>query len=692
MARTSYTYQPPKSVSSFWLDQSEFETPQLAGSSVDVIKLSAYKRAISNFVRIVTGRTDIPVLYSSGRSSYTDGNQVVISANLEDENFDPTVGLALHEGSHVLLSDFSILKTLMDPSTSNVIDLLLQFEKSLGIESRPVAQIAESIKDIINVIEDRRIDRFVYDAAPGYRGYYQSMYDNYFNSDKITQVLMLNLKNKPTWDNYMFHIINFTNSRRKLDALPGLNIIWDLIDIPNINRLENTNDSIAVAIEVYKIITANVQYATPNQQSLPKAGGTGESFVPTNSAEPGADDAETVSDPNLDGGVPSMEDAADGDASDSDNDIPDDMPDDDTPDQTESIVDEQLTPKEKKLLEHADKAFQKQKNLLSGNIKKRKLTNADTTRVEAAASAGMDYEVLTINGKRINCAVAYGTSNEMYKSGLLGSHFVNPIKARARIVNSKSDYIQQGIVLGTILGKRLKTRDEERSLKTTRLVSGKIDRRLISELGFGSDRVFATTLHNAVKPAMIHISLDASGSMAGDEWRSAMKTAVAIAKAASMIQSLDCVISIRGTMHEPASPLMWTVYDSRKESFAAIKDKLYGVQASGSTPEGLCFEAIMKQLITDAAGKDAYFINICDGAPTYEQRHLKFSYTGKMALDHTRKQVERLRKENIKVLSYFVGNYGYSEFLYMYGKDARNINLENLNSLAVTLNELFERK
>ena len=45
-------------------------------------------------------------------SSYTDGKKVTISAKLDDKLFDSTVGLALHEGSHILLSDFDFVKQL----------------------------------------------------------------------------------------------------------------------------------------------------------------------------------------------------------------------------------------------------------------------------------------------------------------------------------------------------------------------------------------------------------------------------------------------------------------------------------------------------------------------------------------------------------------------------------------------------
>ena len=50
-----------------------------------------------------------------------------------------------------------------------------------------------------------------------------------------------------------------------------------------------------------------------------------------------------------------------------------------------------------------------------------------------------------------------------------------------------------------------------------------------------------------------------------------------------------------------------------------------------------------------------------------------------------------MRKEGIKVISYFIGNksYGGEEFQRMYGKDSHFINTNNLVTLAKTMNNKF---
>ena len=84
----------------------------LANLKTDLVALAGYRRAISNFVTIVTGESDIKVNFNSNDQSYTDGKTVTIGARLDDKLFDPSVGLALHEGSHIKLSDFDFLKNL----------------------------------------------------------------------------------------------------------------------------------------------------------------------------------------------------------------------------------------------------------------------------------------------------------------------------------------------------------------------------------------------------------------------------------------------------------------------------------------------------------------------------------------------------------------------------------------------------
>jgi len=171
-----------KNYSSFWMDDrwdsyAKFEGLGHAARSgtdtVKLIKLSNYRRAITNFVKIVT-KQDIPV-YWAGSQSFTDGKSITLSTDIKDQNFDVTVGLALHEASHIILTDFTSLSKLQRGLYSSV----------AALEAKTGTDHSMLIKDLLNWVEDRRIDNYIFTTSPGYKAYYHKLYDYYWNSKDI---------------------------------------------------------------------------------------------------------------------------------------------------------------------------------------------------------------------------------------------------------------------------------------------------------------------------------------------------------------------------------------------------------------------------------------------------------------------------------------------------------------------------
>ena len=114
----------------------------------------------------------------------------------------------------------------------------------------------------------------------------------------------------------------------------------------------------------------------------------------------------------------------------------------------------------------------------------------------------------------------------------------------------------------------------------------------------------------------------------------------------------------------------------------------------GTTPEGLCFEAIQKVIADGGNGVDSYFINFSDGAPYFTNKTIE--YYGDSAVKHTKKQIDNMRSRGIKILSYFItGEGGFrgrddsSNFKTMYGKDAESINTNQITQLAKSINTKF---
>ena len=136
-------------------------------------------------------------------------------------------------------------------------------------------------------------------------------------------------------------------------------------------------------------------------------------------------------------------------------------------------------------------------------------------------------------------------------------------------------------------------------------------------------------------------------------------------------------------------------YDSRTDKLVKVKNLFSALDVSGTTPEGLCFEAIQKDLIPGNSNQDSYFVNYSDGQPYYGNNEI--NYSGRDAERHTKKMCDGMRAMGISVLSYFIGD-GYDSdrdnkaFTNMYGKDAEFINATNMMQVAKTMNKKFLEK
>ena len=541
------------------------------------------------------------------------------------------------------------------------------------------------IKDLLNWIEDRRIDFHIYTTAPGYRMYYEAMYDKYFNDKIIDKALKMNEKTEETLDDYLFHIINFTNPNRNLAALERLRDIWNLIDLKNIDRLKSTRDALDIAIDAYVIITKAVNEAAQQQKTQIAAAGDG-------SPKSGDGDGDAGNEASAGNGT------AEADEEEGDNDgIP------------TSASQSQLSEREQKQLE---KAIEHQRKFVNGTIKKSgKLTKAQastvnaireagTETVQVATGAGDSDIVSTIVIKKFTPGIVaampglftsyasdYLNGTKDYAEDVLRSSY------RIRDIQNMDQAITRGIVLGKQLGKKLQLRNADRSLKSTRLETGKIDRRLISQLGYNNANVFHRIVTDRFKNYFIHISIDASGSMSGTKFRNALTSAVAVAQAASMTTGIRVQISLRGTHtfdNSGERAVTIYVYDSAKDKMNKIRTMFRYLDIFGCTPEGIAFKSIEKYIKTDAKGDECIFVNYSDGEPT-NVKGTGYYYNG---VEFTRRVVNGFRELGINVVSYFIKD-GYmyestvDNFRRMYGVDAQFINPESMTEVSKTLNKKF---
>ena len=681
-----------KTYSSFWDNQNDdIDVDEFLGNDVDtpkgkdLVALAGYKRAISNFVNIVTG-DNIPVVFNSKDESYTDGKKVVIGSNIDDKKFDVAVGLALHEGSHIKLSDFDFLRNL----EINIPQEIFVLGENVGVNRYTVIS---TIKNLLNYVEDRRIDSFIFRTSPGYKGYYHSMYDKYFYSKNVDKGLLSSEFRTENIDSYMFRIINLHNKNRQLGSLKGLREIASLINLGNIQRggLKDTNDCFEIACDVMRVILKNIDPIVSNNDSDEEGNSSqdGDSEGQGGSGDGSSDGGSTITDEELqdmidNGGVTPSENLGNDDGSDS----------------------VELSERQKQMLR---KAFEKQEKFLDGDVQKTLMSKKDSQDIKAIEESGASYENV---GDGVQNYYGYSESKgtkclvvRKLTQGLIDSNQFQCASSYNQRYYSDDDYygnrrynfVEEGLRLGSMLGRKLQVRGEESQLKFTRQNSGRIDKRLLSELGFGNSNVFSHTITERFNKAYLHISIDASGSMSGKKWNRAMTSAVAMIKACDMAGNIDVVVSIRTTHSKGNSqgvPLIVVCYDSRTDKLQKVR-KLFGaLNVSGTTPEGLCFEAIMNDLIPGNSNQDSYFINYSDGQPYFGNGDI--NYSGASAEAHTRKMCNKMRAMGISVLSYFISDYDYdsdhNSFRNMYGDDAAFINATNMMEVARTMNKKFLSK
>ena len=693
--------------SSFWYN--DFETDDIIidnlsdteKKSLDLYKLASSKRAISNFVNIVTNET-IPVKFKERGDSYTDGKSVVIGSKIEQpKDFDVAVGLALHEGSHIKLSDFKLLNDLYN---------LIPTHISEGAIKKGVYTTQETIKNLWNYVEDRRIDNFVFKSAPGYRGYYRKMYDKYFNDRLIDKALLSDEFTEESLESYMFRIINLHNKNTNLSALKGLRKIYRLINLKNISRLKSSKDSLDVALDIFKVILGNLNNVNPSDDFLkePQKGGDSEGSDSSDDGQGSSDN--TMSDEDFNdlmdsiGKSPMTGDSNDtptgGNGMDVEN-LPDNLDNGkQSKDDTKSESSVKLTDKQKDLLKSK---INKQKKFLDGDIQKKSITKTDSKNLNAIEESGSELKEVgkSADGYGYNrttqCIVVKKLTKSLFESQMFPMTYLNywNVEKEGAVKMYYEKSVQEGIKLGTMLGKKLQVRGEDKSTIFNRQKVGKIDKRMISSLGFGNENVFQFTEIDSYKKANLHISVDASSSMGGEKWEKTMTNVVAICKAVDMISNLNVQVTFRCTSNN--KPYIVMAYDSRVDKFSKVKQMFPGLGPSGTTPEGLCFEAIMKEFVPINNDLDSYFLNLSDGQPYFPGQN--FYYGGTTAETHTNKMVKMIESMGIQTLAYFVTDWEIDvessdarSFKRMYGKGAKMIDVKNVNQITKTMNQLFLQK
>ena len=258
----------------FWLDTERYDdyvvdnpldpSTKSVSFSIDLIRLASIRKAVSNFVRILTRRS-IPVYFNDRQINRNVNHKIIyLSAKINTKlDFDVAVGQALHEGAHSLLSDFDVVLYMW----ANIPPNLLKLSDSKDIRRESFEKF---LHKMWNIVEDRYIDNYVFNRAPGYRGYYVALYDRYWHDPRIDALLQSDEYRWPSLESYLFRICNFTNPNTDLTALPRLDEIADVMDLSNIDRLKTTRDRVETAFSITEIVLDCLDKEPPSN-----AGGKG---------------------------------------------------------------------------------------------------------------------------------------------------------------------------------------------------------------------------------------------------------------------------------------------------------------------------------------------------------------------------------------------------------------------------------
>ena len=655
-----------KQYSDYWMgSRSDFST--IRTESELIMRLSNIRKGIANFVKIMTNK-DIPVKFSSGRQSYTDGETVVISASPNPNHFDSVVGLALHEASHILYTSdiFSVLKDLKEHPRIYLTDTLTERGTALFGNDEYITQFQKHFKLVLNFLEDRKIDVQTYKIIKGYRPYYEALYQRFHYSPMVDEMLAHEKYRVPHLRSYEVHLIAMFNPTADPDALPGLRKIWEIIDLPNIERYtddprwrrwehaeQELNDDAPLIIQdarkILELIYENAVAGTPDENEM------------------GEDESNSIEDPDLDNL---------------------DMDDGNCEGEEDSESD----------MENMRKRLGR---LTNGNFKKKALTEEDSQIMRDLETADAELRTAGVGfskNLRVPVVVYKKLDEKVINSPTYpflygGDNWVVPQKRGKCPETVKA--IADGQRMGAQLVHRLRIMNDESSMRFSRQDHGRLDKRLIHQIGFSDNNVFAVDHVMRIKPVMVDLSIDSSYSMHGIKWQKAMTLAVALAYVSEKTRSIRIRISIRTSDREACIGLL---YDSAVDTFIKIKKFFPVIGPTGGTPEGLAFEALRKELLEDTKNTRRFFVNLSDGEPAFSWRDVE--YFGLPAAEHTRAQVKEIRNSGVHVLSYFITQYSKERvaelnenkktlFHTMYGPDAAFIDTNSVTDIARTLNTFF---
>lgn len=239
----------------------------------------------------------------------------------------------------------------------------------------------------------------------------------------------------------------------------------------------------------------------------------------------------------------------------------------------------------------------------------------------------------------------------------------------------------KGRMYGIQLGRKLKTYAEVQELISNRLRQGKLDKRMIAR-GSYLDQIFYTKKTFENPNGYIELTVDASGSMCGENWESTIEFMLSLAIACKASKTIDLRINYRAQHNNTAAVVY--IYDSKKTTIPQLENTLMHINASGGTPEAICYAATMANMKSFLGKRKGLFITITDGSPAFP------GYSD--YITHTRQQVSSIKAAGYDVVALYVDYGGQKsyDFDQMYGADGHAVNPDEISQFASILNDKFK--
>ena len=598
--------------SNFWLNN------DIKGG-LNLLELANTQKAITNFVKILTNK-EIPVeFYSNNKGdSMTDGKKITISSSISANTVDSVVGTALHEAAHCKYTNFDELKYLNNT-----------------LATKNLMSGKEIISILLNFIEDRRIDNIVYNEAPGYQGYYRSMYERYFYSKIVDKALKGPEYREENWESYLFRIINIFNKNTDFNALAKLKQIHKLIDLKNINRLVNTHESLSVAIKIYKLLVTHFASMTPEERKSQ----VHQNKQNASNKFPSKEETKRI--------FKKQENFIKGD-----------------------IHKSSLSKKEHQQVEALSKL----------NIKNKKIKS-------------IDYNGVKRDNIRVH--VIDGINNTLIKSGLYGIFNIQQSYTRAidegislgkkllkklQIRNEQITLASRRLKKGKIDPKRIY------AANFTEDLFYKIDKTSYKPLNIHLSIDGSGSMNEANKWESVLTNTIALGYVS--LYMSNINLTISIRTTGK-----DPRLSSQ-TSH---IPILLLAFDSKKHTLKDLK-KISYYKVNGLTPEGICLNSLNEYIPNSSYYLDSYLINMSDGYPTFESSAFLYKGKNALldtakAVHNIKKKGVKVLSYFINTPT---NDYREKElmdnFKIMYGKEASFINPNNINEITKTLNNLFLQK